>query len=306
MTIDNNSAPKAGVAPAKRKGSLVLWVLVATLVLMLGVGGYLYLHQQQQMSELVAQFDLDKEELADEYNELSLQYEGYKFNVGNDSLLALMSSEQIKVQRLLEELRTVKATNALRVGELKKELKGLRNVLRHYVGQIDSLNNLNTKLRAENKKVKKQYNAASATVTTLTMEKQQLTERVEMAKLLEATNIDVKVLNSRGRKTRISKAAQLVFDFTVVRNISAELGNKMIYLRVMRPSGDVLTKKDEATFTFEGKEIAYSAKRMVEYAGEDLPVTIYWTVEEFLAAGDYRVYLFADAHLIGESDFTLK
>ena len=44
----------------------------------------------------------------------------------------------MKVQRLLEELRTVKATDAARINELKKELATLRSVMRNYIIQIDS------------------------------------------------------------------------------------------------------------------------------------------------------------------------
>jgi len=87
--------------------------------------------------------------LEDEYNELSLQYEGYKFSVGNDSLVALLSTEQAKVQRLLEELRTVKATNAKEIARLKKELDTLRKIMRNYVVQIDSLNRENEQLKVE-------------------------------------------------------------------------------------------------------------------------------------------------------------
>ena len=33
----------------------------------------------------------------------------------------------------------------------------------------------------------------------------------------------------------------------------------------------------------------YSMKKMVEYSGEETPVTVYWNVEEMLVAGDYHV-----------------
>ena len=74
------------------------------------------------MTDLVETFKSEKESLEDEYNELSLQYEGYKFSVGNDSLVALLYTEQAKVQRLLEELRTVRATNAKEIARLKKRI----------------------------------------------------------------------------------------------------------------------------------------------------------------------------------------
>ena len=90
----------------------MLVVAVIVLLVIAGGAGYYIVHQQQEMNDLVESFDLEKQSLEDEYNELSLQYEGYKFSVGNDSLVALLSTEQAKVQRLLEELRTVKAPSA--------------------------------------------------------------------------------------------------------------------------------------------------------------------------------------------------
>ena len=74
-------------------------LIVALIVLVLVVAGAVYyiFHQHQQMEAMTATFDLEKEMLADDFNELSLQYEGYKFSVSNDSLVALLSTEQAKV-----------------------------------------------------------------------------------------------------------------------------------------------------------------------------------------------------------------
>ena len=83
------------------KLSLLIVAVIVLVLIIAGAGYYIY-HQKQQMTDLVETFDLEKESLEDEYNELSLQYEGYKFSVGNDSLVALLSTEQAKVQRLLE------------------------------------------------------------------------------------------------------------------------------------------------------------------------------------------------------------
>ena len=130
------------------KLSLLIVAVVVLVLIIVGAGYYIY-HQKQQMTDLVETFDLEKESLEDEYNELSLQYEGYKFSVGNDSLVALLSTEQAKVQRLLEELRTVKATNAKEIARLKKELATLRKIMRNYVVQIDSLNRENEQLKVE-------------------------------------------------------------------------------------------------------------------------------------------------------------
>ena len=137
-------------------------LIMAVVVLGLIVSGAVYyiFHQNQQMEELEQTYALDKEMLEDEFNELSLQYEGYKFNIGNDSLLNLLSIEQAKVQRLQEELRTVKATNTKEISRLKKELQTLRKIMRNYVIQIDSLNRANERLTVEKNEAVKKYKGA--------------------------------------------------------------------------------------------------------------------------------------------------
>ena len=203
-------------------------------------------------------------------------------------------------------MRTVKATNARRIAELKKELASVRKVLVYYIAQVDSLNTVNTKLVAENEVVTQKYVEASKTAEQLAADKQVLAEKVSIAAQLDARNIVVTTLNQRERKaTRLSKIALIQFDFVIAKNNTTEPGNKTVYLRLMTPDDVVLQKKAADVFRYENRDIAYSSKRTVEYGGEDLPVTMYWTVGEVLQAGTYRVDIFADGHLIGTQTFTL-
>ena len=268
-----------------RKRTLLIMVIIVVVIALIGVS-YVVFHQRKQMDDMTELFAIEKEQLTDEYAELSLQYEGYKFSVGNDSLVALLTTEQMKVQRLMEELRTVKATNTRRITELKRELETLRKIMRGYVVQIDSLNAENGRLRNENERV---------------------TEHVTLASRLEASAIAVRPITSRGKDAKkIDKIAQLAVSFHVAKNITAPTGEKTIYVRIMRPDDDILTKPGSGTFAFENRNIGYSMKRTVEYAGEDLPVVMYWDVEEYLSPGTYRVDIFADGHLIGRRSFTLQ
>lgn len=290
------------------KNKQVLWIVAITVLLIL-IGGAVYyiLQQRKAMDQLVQQFDLDKEELADEYNQLSLQYDEYRFSINNDSLVAKLENEQIKVQRLMEELRTVKSTNATRINELKKELESLKKIMRGYVQQIDSLNRLNQQLTEKNEKITRQYNQASQTVSQLSKDKDELTERVHLASKLDAGNIVVSGINSKNKATdQIKKMSQIAINFTINKNITAPTGEKVIYIRIQKPDGDVLVKNRGNVFQYENKEINYSSKRMIEYTGEEMPVSIYWKIEEFLSPGTYRVDIFADGNMIGSRSFKLE
>lgn len=288
------------------KLSLLIVAVIVLVLIIAGAAYYIY-HQKQEMVGLVETFDLEKESLADEYNDLSLQYEGYKFSVGNDSLVALLSTEQAKVQRLMEELRTVKATNAKEISRLKGELATLRKIMRNYVAQIDSLNRENEQLKVENKQVVKKYQQATSQAANLKKDKEKLAERVTLASRLDATDISVVAVNGRGKVAkRINKMEQFVVNFKIAKNITAPVGEKVIYVRIMKPDDDILVKSRADVFSFEGKELNYSMKKLIEYEGEDVAVTMYWNIEEFLSPGTYRVDIFVDGNLIGRKSFVLE
>lgn len=263
--------------------------------------------RNSQMQEMQEQYVVDKQELEDEYEAISLQYEGFKFSVQNDSLLYKLQNEQTKVLRLQEELRMTQASDKAEIKRLSDELATLRKILRSYIHQIDSLNTLNQELRAENEQITNQYNRTSRTLQQVSQEREKLSEKVSLAAQLVATNINAKAVNDRGREqSRLSRSTQFVVSFTVTRNITAEPGERTIYIRIMTPDGNVLSKSSDNRFTYENSDIIYSMRRVVEYGGEEIPVTMYWDIEEFLMPGTYKADIFADGHHIGSSSFAME
>ena len=58
--------------------------------------------------------------------------------------------------------------------------------------------------------------------------------------------------------------------------------------------------------TYENRTIEYSIKKVIEYTGEETPITVYWNVNEYLGAGTYTVSIFADGNMIGTKNFTFN
>ena len=163
-----------------------VWIIIVVLVAALGALAYLYLDQRSEMTELVEQMTIEKEELEEEYEDLAIQFDGYQqMDIRNDSLQDLLSREQQRVQDLLEELRQTKASNARKIAELKKELATVRAVMMDYVRQIDSLNATNARLTEENIMVKEENQLVKQQNTQLTNANAQLTETVERASMSE-------------------------------------------------------------------------------------------------------------------------
>ena len=280
-------------------GSLLTLLLIGVTILLIS--------EKQTNKELVMEFNLDKEDLENQYTDFARQYDELKLTVSNDSLSVLLEQEQLKTQRLLEELRTVKSSNATEIRRLKKELASLRKVMIGYINQIDSLNRLTAQQKEIIADVTKKYNAASRQINNLSEEKKNLTKTVTLAAQLDATNISLQPTNKRGKTAKkVKDIVKLKINFSIVKNITAETGERTLYIRITKPDNDVLTKSSSNTFPYENRELVYSIKKYIEYNGEEQDVTVYWDVEEYLYAGTYRVDIFADGTLIGSQSFSLN
>lgn len=295
----------------KKNNGLVFAIVVLVVVLLGGAVAFLVVRlngKEKEMSEMVEMMNYEKEKLEDEYSDMALEIEGFSMQVNNDSILTLLDREQQRVKMLLEELRTVKATNARRIAELKAELSSVRKVLVYYVAQVDSLSTVNTQLQKENRAVHERFQAATEEVRSLSEERQQLVEKVTVASQLEAQDIVVTTYKANGKyKTQsVRSAAIFKVSYTIIKNITATVGNKTVYLRITTPDGSVLHKSGSDVFAFEDSEILFSSRKSFEYSGEEISDEIFYTIEETLIAGTYRADLFVDAHLIGSREFALK
>ena len=154
---------------------------------------------------------------------------------------------------------------------------------------------------------KKKYTEATRQINTLAEEKKTLNEKVTLAAQLDATNIIVQPKNKRGKVIdKVKNVKKIAVSFTLVKNITAKTGERTLYVRIANPNNEVLTKNDSDTFPYENRDLTYSIKKYIEYTGEEQTVTVYWDVEEYLPAGTYNVYIFADGTMIGQQSFKMK
>ena len=287
------------------KKSLLIAAVAVLVIAIIGIT-YLLFTEKKANREMVQEFQLDKEDLENEYSQFVQKYDELKFTVTNDSLALLLEQEQLKTQRLLEELRTVKSSNATEIRRLKKELATLRKILVGYVNQIDSLDRINKRQQQVIADVTQKYNTASQQISTLSKEKENLDKKVTLAAQLDVTNIRIEPRNKRGKVAKkVKDIVKLAISFIVVKNITAENGERTIYIRITKPDNDALTKSASNTFSYENRTLTYSIKKYIEYNGEEQNVNVFWDVEEFLYAGNYRLDIFEGGNLIGSQKFTL-
>ncbi|MBQ3636708.1 MAG: hypothetical protein II951_13985 [Bacteroidales bacterium] len=278
---------------------------VAVAVIAIATLSILLFQSRKANEEMTAVFVEEKQQLVEDYEDLYLEYDDMKTD--NDSLSGLLEENRARVAQLTEELQTLRASNARRIKELQEELTTLRTVARSFIAQIDSLNACNKELTKENKEMRNKLEKQRKENADLQQENSTLAEKVTVASRLEANGIVVTGLTVKDKETsRIGKIAKLRTSFKLAKNISAQVGMRTMYVRIMRPDGELLMHSKQDKFKFEDTELNFSAQRQVEYGGDETETYVIYTVDSGeLMAGEYDVEIFAEGDRIGGSKFKL-
>lgn len=260
-----------------------------------------------------AELDRDQALMTADFDDLNRQFEtleNQRVMIMDDSvkreLTGKYEAAKLKVEKLQQELKNQKNKSAAQIKKLKDEIATLRAILKNYVEQIAALNQENEKLRTENQEIKQENSRLSNRVAEQSRQNEKLTERMTLAEKLNVTGVSLTALNKKGKEEKkVKKAKQLMVSFTIPQNNSTPVGEKTIFLRLISPSGQLLG--GAGTFPFEGASVECSAKKTIEYAGEEIAgIHIYWDVNTALSAGTYTVELFTDGYRLVSRSFTLN
>ena len=249
--------------------------------------------------------------LTNEFDRLNAdfsQYEDQQIYLKNDSLVQKYNEARMKVEGLLQELTAEKRSNAAnraRIKQLEGEITTLKGIVRHYLEEIKRLGEENEGLRQEIKQVNQRNQQLATQVTHTASENKQLEQTVKLAKKLNVTGVSLSAYNKKGKTEKnITKARTLGVSFTVSPNNTAAPGMKDFCIRILSPEGTLLG--NGGSCTVDGASVPITAKRQVEYANEELHVTVYWDVNTSLTPGDYTVDVICDGYRLASRHFTMK
>ncbi|MDR2039139.1 MAG: hypothetical protein LBQ60_14545 [Bacteroidales bacterium] len=292
--VNNNDRPKKS-----QKGILILLVII---ILGLGASIGIMLSKLNEQREVQEILEVQKQTLEEDLTDLQDQFGELKTD--NDSIQNLANEQQDRITKLL----AVQADNVYKIKMYQKELSTLREVLKSYIVQVDSLNTRNQMLTAEKQQLTKNLAQERAQRERLTKDKDNLTSTVQKAQILSVADIVVQGLTNRSSETqRVRRIEKLKTCFTVRENPVALAGEKLFYIVISKPDRKVLANKANDTFpTQEGADIVYTAKRIVEYDNKDIEACIFADNDNQLTVGNYEVNIYCDGYLVGTSKFELK
>lgn len=274
--------------------TIILGVILAFLIIM-------YFVQRHNMNEMETVLTEEKDSLANELRRISFAFDTLKTN--NDTLNANLARDKEKIVQILE----INESNVRLIRQYKKEIKTMREIMKSYIVQIDSLNTRNKMLVAENSEIRQEIKEVKNTNTELSKAKDELSSKVEVASVIQAKDIAAVPLNKKRKETnRISLLDKLRICFILRENPIAKAGPKMVYLRIIRPDSLVIATSPDNLFEFKKNKIIYSANREVEYMNQDIDMCIYLDNTGDFIVGNYSAELYLEGNIIGRTNFILS
>ena len=286
-----------------KKDKTLIVIIVCLAVILIALLVFFMIERNENKAHIAA-IHQEKEMLQQELTELSHNYDDLKTN--NDTLNAKLLGEQEKIANLLDQMKEFRDNSYAEINRYKREIGTLKDVLRSYVVQIDSLNQLNQRLAQENSEVRKQMSWVRERNEKLETQQKDMKEVIARASALRTENFVVYPVNKKDKETNWKKCFNLKAEFVITKNITTERGQRTIYLRLKRPDDKVIAFSDKSFFKYENVSLTYSAKREITYEGERLEMAIYWPNDGSLIKGKYIAELFCDNEIIGTTEFFLK
>ena len=296
-----------------KKNSNVIYFLIVVVLALLGTDVYLYLQKNKSDTKIVYQDD-ERNRLKIELDSLEAQIE--QVNTGKAKMSAAMKAKNDSLETKIKGLRVQLAKGKLTQAELSKaqeDVKQLRYFVTKYTADIEELKKQNTSLSNERDTLKTNLASTTEKATTLEKQNQDLDSKVKVASVLKLANADIvayKIKNS-GKEvdvTRASPAKKIKINFTVAENNVAEKRMHDIFLRILDPTGNLVTDpKDAGTFSSDGQDLQYTYKTSIDFKNDGSGYTIDWiNPTPPFQKGTYTVLLYTDGSTMGKTSFSLK
>ena len=279
----------------------VMYIMIAVAVALGAVLAYVL----YQKNTLVSQLNIEKQELTEQIVALQGDYEALSSDY--DAINLQLDSSREEVAQLVERIKKTEATNRVKMRQYEKELGTLRSIMRGYIVQIDSLNQLNHKLTADAAKARREAAEHRKRSEELSAQVEDLTGKVVTGSVIKARGLRMEGYNNAGKVVdRSRNVVRLLVTLSLVENALAEAGPVRVYVRVKDPSGKLLDDGRGTTFTFGGETLAATASREVDYEGQEVELSIYVNNIPAFDKGIYTVDAYTTQAKLGSAELMLR
>jgi len=291
------------------KDKKLIYILSVIIIIFIVVSSILiYNNIQKEKIRIKQQTELD---------ELYIDLDSVS-NVLNDKILTIsqlggdIDSLLILKENIETEKREFRNRAYAQINRLQGKVDGYRELLLAQDEEIEKLKKLNEQLFEENKEQKVEINTLNDKITNINRSNKKLEEQIEIAGRLEIKDIEI-VGVFRNGSTKINSFKnrslnKLIVNFTVLENSLSKIEVLDIYLRIIKPSGQVVydISKGSGSFTFDKRELFYSIKDEILIDKSEMTYNIEYVKSEELKKGEYQVIFYTNNYEIGRSEFIIK
>ena len=280
----------------------VMYALVAVAVLLAGALVYVWWSK----SSLVNELNVEKEELTSQM--IALQNDYATLSSDYDMINSQLDSSREEVSQLIERIKKTEATNRSKMRQYEKELGTLRSIMRNYIVQIDSLNTMNQKLKADAAAARREAAESRKKSEELSKTVKDLSGQVAVGSVVKARGLKLEAYNASDKVTdRSSRVVRMIATLSLVENDLANKGPVRVYIRVKDPDGILLTNSTQRTFSVAGGEpMICTASREVDYQGKEIDLGIYINEIPLFAKGIYTIEAYTEQTKLGDAELMLR
>jgi hypothetical protein len=301
----------------EQKKSPTVPILIAIIVVLVGVIGYL-LYNNSSKSNIIAQQE-DKIEAdsatinakVKELEELNLALTRAKMEM--DELGKSNDTLNQQLAQLNEYIKQVKAGNAKQINNLSAKLSEYKKLLEVKDQEITTLRAKTDSLSTEVTSLNQQKTQMGDSINALNTVKSELAQQVAIASILKAENIRVTAINKKDKELdkdeyKAKDVVKLKVMFNLGDNKVARKDNKQIHFRLIEPSGSVLydAAAGGGFFNADGKDIPYTDKKSVKFDNTKQQVGFVYVKGSEYKPGKYTVEIYGDGIKIGDASFVVK
>lgn len=267
--------------------------------------------QKQKFEKKIYTIEIEKEQILSDKNliESKLKNMYYKYDTlqtNNDSLTSILNNEKNKIIFLLKKLNliTENITNIHEYDSLKLQIISIQQDIDQYTSEIAKLNTNLKDVKNENYILKNKINnAKDITISDIN---------------ITSYNKKGKIINSANRLNKIS------IEFSINKNTFVDKKKIEIYIRINNPNGYVFVNETSDMFNYNGNDIIYSCKDIIDYKNEKITFKKDWIIDNDIVgnekytnipgdnnknsniSGQYSIDIFIDKKHVAEKYFFLK
>lgn len=308
--MQNNHTEFPVLKPKRNSAKIYFFFIAITLLLATNL---YYLIEYKNLGKKVELLSSEKFQLQAEVDRIEAELD--RIAQDNPTISQALFENQIEARAQIANLRFKLGSGNVSDQEIeivRFEVQNLRYLVDEYNKNIDQLKKENLSLSTERDKLRLSINSAKEQVNQLTEENTILQGKVETASGLKISGININAIQLRSRdreriETRAKRTDLLRIDFDIVENHLALKGPHDVFLRVMDPSGNLLTF-DSGTFKTNEKTMQYTFMTSIDFSNDGKKYTIDWQPNESskFQKGIYTIILYADGSIMGRGSISLK